>query len=118
MRLNSELFSFLPDELLLSLDKIGIKTAPDLLFSGSVFDIFQRLPVGTITLASLKIYITRVTETCSAPGISGSSLLASSSRPPNRFLTDDPVYNLLRAFGDNRIIEISGDTGSGKTVRI
>jgi RAD51-like protein 3 len=110
----------IPANLVASLEQCGIRTDGDLLFSAPVFDIFQRLPAGTVTLRDLKRYVDVVAENVSAPGISATNFLDLELQAR----VNDPCLQsgvpaldeLLGGFGGRRVIEISGDKQSGKTV--
>lgn len=112
----------LPADLVLSLEKVGIRTDTDFLFSGTPAEIFQRLPPGTVSLHELTIYIALVTEKASAPGVCADQLLSLETDSHNNrdeFTCGVPELDaLLGGFGGSRVFEISGDKGSGKTVRI
>jgi RAD51-like protein 3 len=117
MRLS--LFPFLPQDLVLSLEQIGIRTDSDFLFS-SITDILQKLPPGSVTLQDLKIYISEITNKCSALGVRGNILLAlEHERQEQELNLGSGVKDLdalLDDFGGSRVFEISGEKASGKTV--
>lgn len=117
MRLS--LFPFLPQDLVLSLEQIGIRTDSDFLFS-SITDILQKLPPGTVTLQDLKTYISEITNKCSALGVPGNVLLAfEHERQEQESDLGSGVKDLdalLDNFGGSRVFEISGEKASGKTV--
>jgi RAD51-like protein 3 len=112
----------IPADLVESLERCGIRTDAELLFSTPVFEIFRRLPAGTTTLRDLTHYVDLVAEQASAPGISAAKLLDLESKAR----ANDPVLlsgiseldELLGGFGGHRVIEISGDSQSGKTVSV
>jgi RAD51-like protein 3 len=105
-----------------SLEQCGIRTDAELLFSAPVFDIFRRLPAGTVTLRDLTKYIDIVAEKTSAPGISAAKLLDLESKArendPDLLSGVPELDELLGGFGRHRVIEISGDSQSGKTVSV
>ncbi|KAJ7638534.1 P-loop containing nucleoside triphosphate hydrolase protein [Roridomyces roridus] len=105
----------IPEDLLSSLAQVGIQTDSDLLFSGSTSDIFQRLPRGTTTLKELAQITALVAESASAQGHKASDLLRDSE--PDRFLSGVPQLDqfLEGLTTPRRMIEVSGDRGSGKT---
>jgi RecA/RadA recombinase len=118
MRLSS-LVPLLPVDLVTCLENCGIRTDADLLFSGTVLDIFQRLPAGTISLYELTNCLRLVAKMTSATGICAVDLLspASMNQGNDDFLSDVPELDELLGggFGGSRILEISGDRASGKT---
>lgn len=120
MRLQSLILS-IPGDLVAALEACGIRTAADLLFSGTPIDILQRLPPGVVSLADLKTYIALVTESASARGIRGDALYPEELQRRHGYDTDvtcgvDELDALVNGFGGGRVFEISGDRGSGKTV--
>jgi RAD51-like protein 3 len=118
MRLS--LFPFLPENIVSSLEQIGIRTDSDLLFSASTADILRRLPPGTATLQDLTHYTAQIVDKCSALGVRGDVLLALELEKQEQALdlgsgvTDLDI--LLNGFGGSRVFEISGEKASGKTV--
>lgn len=114
------LFPFLPEDLVLSLEQIGIRTDSDFLFSASPGDILRRLPVGTVTLQDLNSYTAQITDKSSAPGIRGDILLAFECEKQAQELDFGSGVKdldaLLNGFGGTRVFEISGEKASGKTV--
>jgi len=110
----------LPVDLVTCLEECGIRTEADLLFSGSVLDIFRRLPPGTVSLYELTNYTALVAKMASATGICAVDLLslADVNQGNDDFLSGvSELDELLGGFGGSRVLEISGDKGSGKTVR-
>jgi RAD51-like protein 3 len=118
MRLS--LFPFLPENIVSSLQQIGIRTDSDLLFSASTADILQKLPPGTVTLQDLRKYTAEITDERSALGVRGDTLLALEREKQDKGLdfgagvTD--LDALVDGFGGSRVFEISGEKASGKTV--
>lgn len=110
----------LPTELVACLEKCGIRTDADLLFSSPVLDIFRRLPPGTVSLHDLTKYVEVVAELTSAPGISGSDLLQQAQEIQEsalEFPSGIPELDeLVGGFVGGHVYEISGDRQSGKTV--
>jgi RAD51-like protein 3 len=110
----------IPADLVASLEQCGIRTDADLVLSASTFDIFRRLPVGTVTLRDLTRFVDVVAEKASAPGISAAKFLDLELQAQVNdldFLTGVPKLDeLLGGFGGRRVIEISGDRQSGKSV--
>jgi hypothetical protein len=111
MRLSA--ITLLPTSLVSSLEQCGIRTETDLLFSYTVVDIFQRLPPGTVSMNDLTNYIALVTKWVAAPGVRGDELLHKSTPLSTGVSALD---ELLGGFGVSRVLEISGDKGTGKTV--
>jgi RAD51-like protein 3 len=119
MRLTA-LVPSIPENVVTSLERCGIKTDADLLFSAPVFDIFRSLPPGTVTLCDLKRYVDAVAEKVSAPGVSAERLLdleIQAQENDSSLQSGVPeLDHLLGGFGGRRVIEISGEKQSGKTV--
>ena len=121
MRLQS-LIPTLSSDLVAALEASGFKTDADILFAGSPIDVLQKLPHGVISLADLKECIALVAERTSARGIQGDELYDEQLRRQLDYDTDiscgvDELDVLVNGFGNGRVFEISGDRGSGKTVR-
>jgi RAD51-like protein 3 len=120
MRL-SNLIPSIPAGLVTSLDAIDIRTETDLLFSASTFDVFRRLPGGTISLQQFTDYTDLVAELCAAPAISGYDLLQleNESRRNAVELTtgNQELDDFLLGLSAGRVIEISGVRGTGKSAR-
>ncbi|KAF8150690.1 P-loop containing nucleoside triphosphate hydrolase protein [Crassisporium funariophilum] len=117
MRL-SNLVSTVPAQLVACLDAIGIRTEMDLLFSASPFEIFRQLPAGTISLQELEEYIDSVAKLCAAPGLSGYDLLLEELAGVQKFELisgNEELDHFLSGLGGGRVIEISGDYGTGKS---
>lgn len=120
MRLS--LFPFLPEALVMSLGEIGIQTDADLLFSKSAAEIVQSLPSGTLTLQDLRRYTSQVTEKAAALGVRGDHLLAfkiGKQDQPDGFDFMSGISNLDALLGPScgsRVLELSGEKASGKTV--
>ena len=102
-------------------EDIGIRTESDLLFSDTPLEIFSRLPTGITSLEELESFIDLVTELCAAPGVSALELsgVEAQARVQDKELCsgNDDVDRLLRGLGSRKLIQISGDRGSGKSVR-
>ncbi|KIM40527.1 hypothetical protein M413DRAFT_73216 [Hebeloma cylindrosporum] len=118
MRL-SNLVPSIPASLVASLEANGIRTEVDLLFSAPTFDIFRRLPAGTVTLQELLDYTSLVAELCAAPGVSAFEMYAKeeAARATDVELRSGNVEldSLLQGLGGRKVIEISGERGSGKS---
>ncbi|KAJ3510880.1 hypothetical protein NLJ89_g4419 [Agrocybe chaxingu] len=119
MRL-ANLVPSIPGQLVASLEAIGIRTETELLLSTSTLDIFRRLPPGITTLQKLTEVVSLVAELCAAPGLSAYELLnlEEQARKQHRPLCsgNEALDGLLRGLPARRVIEISGDKGSGKSV--
>ena len=120
MRL-SNLIPSIPADLVTCLGAIDIRTESDLLFSAPTFDIFKRLPRGTISLQKLIDYTDIVAELCAAPAISGYDLLSLENElQRNAMELTSGIQELddfLVGLSGGRVIEISGDRGTGKSAR-
>ena len=118
MRL-SNLIPSIPADLVKCLDMIDIRTETDLLFSAPTFDIFKRLPRGTISLQELIDYTDIVAELCASPAVSGYDLLSlenESQRNALEFTSgNQELDDFLVGLSGGRVIEISGDRGTGKS---
>ncbi|KAF7355043.1 p-loop containing nucleoside triphosphate hydrolase protein [Mycena sanguinolenta] len=106
----------IPEHVVSSLETCAnIKSVADLLFSGSTFEIFRRLPAGTTTLQELARYTALVANLASVPGNSAAELLKE--------LNDDHLLSGVPELDEilhglttpGRLIEVSGNKGSGKT---
>lgn len=113
----------LPENLLDALGELGIKTDADFLFSGTPMELYKRLPLGTVTLAALTKHVDDITRFISAPAMRGDKLLEKEENTlaehnKHEYLCGiPPVDKLMDGFGGSRVIEVSGDRGSGKTVQ-
>lgn len=119
MRL-SNLAPSIPATVLACLEAQGIRTDIDLLFSASTLDIFKRLPAGTATLEELADYTALAAEMGAASSVSGYDLLLEEqARSKNSELhTGNRELDAFLSGLDGRcVIEMSGDKGSGKSVR-
>ncbi|KAJ7367988.1 P-loop containing nucleoside triphosphate hydrolase protein [Mycena albidolilacea] len=105
----------IPAHIVASLETCGIRTDADLLFSGSTLEILRRLPAGTTTLRELARFTALVENLVSAPGQCAADLLKEPEDAD--FLSGlpqlDEILNGLTTPG--RLVEVSGDKGSGKT---
>lgn len=122
MRLHS-LIPTIPANLVSALEACGIKTDTDLLFfDGSNVDILAKLPPGTVSLREFEKYASLVAEHASAPAIRGDQELAAVLLRQREKSLDiscgvQELDALVGGFGNGRVFEISGEKGSGKTVR-
>ncbi|KAH9949902.1 P-loop containing nucleoside triphosphate hydrolase protein [Amylocystis lapponica] len=114
----------LPQTFLAALDANGIKTDGDLLFSASPSDIFKNLPPGTVSLHDFSNLIAHVAAGAAAPALRGDQYLAMETKRHENIFRDDmasgvpQLDQLVGGFSGPRVVEISGDRGSGKTVWI
>ncbi|KAI0805946.1 P-loop containing nucleoside triphosphate hydrolase protein [Irpex lacteus] len=111
----------LPVQLITALEDCGIRTDTDILFtSGTAMQVYEKLPLGTVTLAQLEQYIQRVVEAASATMTGGEELLAqeeAQSATFNPILTGVPQLDeIINGSNGPKVLEISGDHGTGKTV--
>jgi RAD51-like protein 3 len=106
----------IPAHIVASLETCGIRTDADLLFSGSTLEILRRLPAGTTTLRELARFTALVANLVSAPGQCAADLLKESEDADflSGLLQLDEILDGLTTPG--RLVEVSGDKGSGKTV--
>lgn len=119
MRL-SNLIPSIPANVVACLEVQGIRTDTDLLFSTTIFDIYKRLPAGTATLEELSEYTAIAAEIGAAPGMSGHELLLlENAKGDGQLLTgNEELDEFLRGLDARWVIELSGDKGSGKSVRL
>lgn len=121
MRLS--LYSFIPESLVASLQEIGIRTDSELMFSKTPVEILRLLPSGTVSMQDLQNYITRITAEASAIGVRGDQLLAleDAKREQKKALDlgtgVQRLDALLGDLADYTLLEVSGEKGSGKTVK-
>lgn len=111
----------LPQTLVDALTSLNIRTDAELLFSGRPADIFCKLPPGTVDYQEFIDLVSQVTERAAAPAIRGDQLwdAVKRRREDNEFCllsTGVPELDtLLDGMHPPRVIEVSGDRGSGKT---
>lgn len=122
----SDFSPHLPATLVANLTSLNIRTAPDLIFA-SPAELMGRLPAGSITFTELTHHIAHVTAAFAGPSITADRLIAtiepdaslepvsSSGLPPLDELIG--IDNKFRGAPVGRLIEISGASSSGKTVR-
>ena len=116
------LSSFIPTisaETVTHLEECGIRTDSDILFT-PLFELYKRLPRNTLSLPDLARLCTTVTELSAAEATLGSDLLEAeldeSERDAELGIGDGRIDELLQGLGGKRVIEISGDRGTGKSV--
>lgn len=106
-----------------ALASCGIKTDADLLFTDSVA-IFRKLPPGIVSLREFCTLVKQVEEQAAAPAFRGDQFLKLQTKTCEDNLCGEilcgvpQLDELLGGFNPPRVIEISGDKGSGKTVSI
>ncbi|KAI0072949.1 hypothetical protein K474DRAFT_1667164 [Panus rudis PR-1116 ss-1] len=112
----------LPAELLSQLEDIGVKSDADLLFGyGDAVDIYCKLTSEGITLQDVKTAIAQVTLHCSCTPNTGSKELALHEEKHKKRIQVDlmsgvpELDGLVSGFGQFSVLELSGDSGSGKT---
>lgn len=114
----------LPETLLAALEACDVRTDTDLLFSGTPLQIYERLPQGTVTLADLKRHIQNTASHVSTPGMRADELLqqerARHDAPGSGRLScgAPELDKLTEGYDGPKVVEISGDHGSGKTVSL
>ena len=116
----------LPATLVANLASLNVRTAPDLIFASPV-ELIGKLPAGSVTFNDLTHHIATVTAAFAGPAITADKLIAelelhrclepvsSCGLPPF-----DELIGIGNDFGgapSGRLIEISGASASGKTVR-
>lgn len=119
MRL-ANLIPSISTELVAHLNDIGIRTEIDLLFSATPLEILRHLPAGCTSLEELKSFIDLVTGLCAAPGMSALELvsLETRARTKDKELRsgNEQIDRLLCGLGGRKVIHVSGERGSGKSV--
>ena len=109
------------------LSEIGVKTDVDLLLASAPDVIFTRLPQGHgISLKAFRAHVAHATELAAADAMHGDMLLEKERkrRADERYVADKdtpvgvPAVDALlgASFAPPCVVEISGDSGSGKTV--
>lgn len=105
----------LPRHLSDALTALGITSDTDLLFSfGSPLEIWRRLPPGLISLHEFEICVQAVLTQTSATSVPSDVLHTQAQVKLGLPSLDAVLEGLLGP----RVIELSGDTGSGKSVRL
>lgn len=120
MRLSS-LVPSIPADVVTCLESQGIRTDMDLLFATTTLDTYKRLPAGTATLEELIEYRSLAAKSGAAPGISGHELVLLEDMEEDNVIQLQTGVKALddffRGLAGRRLIELSGDGGSGKSVR-
>lgn len=105
-----------------ALGKIGVRTDSDLLFTAPPVDIFRKLPPGTLSLHEFNDFVRRVAQQAAAPAIRADVLLVQEKTKEEADLIAEPntgvkcLDELLGGLAPPRLVEVSGDRGSGKSV--
>lgn len=123
MRLRS-IYPPLSDDILDALEDAEIGTDEELLFSGDAVDTWTKLSSESISIRDVESARTSIISQQAAPMVRGDGFLEEQMglqtiRKGYSILSGVP--DLDRLVGDlskYRLLEISGDTGSGKTVRV
>ena len=116
----------LPATLVANLASLNIRTAPELIFA-SPAELIGKLPAGSVTFTELTHHIAHVTAAFAGPAIIADNLVAElepCARLEPVSSSGLPALDELIGLGDDfggsaggRVIEISGASASGKTVR-
>ncbi|KAF7794511.1 hypothetical protein EIP86_005645 [Pleurotus ostreatoroseus] len=111
----------LPDELLEALEACDIKTDVELLFSMTPMEIYRKISPTSIPLADLIAEVDRVAATAAAPAICTEDILERETTrhdaPSTEYSSGIPELDgLVAGFADPKLIEVSGDKGSCKTL--
>ncbi|KAI0351774.1 P-loop containing nucleoside triphosphate hydrolase protein [Trametes cingulata] len=115
----------LQPELVQALKDAGIRTDTDLLLNNDSAEIFRRLPPELgISLLDFRRAIAKVAELASATLVNGDKLLEQENKRQEDIFGDDMLLGvpevdaLLGGFSPPRVVEVSGDKGSGKTLAL
>lgn len=117
----------LPPNLVQDLQELGIKTDTDLLLAHDSLTIFTKLPPGHgISLKQFREILTQVAGLAAATPTYGDKLLDRETKRQEDIFADHSdlllgvpdIDALLGGFSPPRLIELSGDTRSGKTVGV
>ena len=113
----------LPPSLLANLSTLSIHTAPDLIFAPPA-ELLRKLPAGSITFPELTHHIAHVRNAFAGPALTGDQLIreleARARLPSVRSglpALDSLVGDSFGGASGGRVVEISGASASGKTVR-
>ncbi|KAI0741913.1 P-loop containing nucleoside triphosphate hydrolase protein [Daedaleopsis nitida] len=114
----------LPPDLVQDLQELGIKTDTDLLLTHDPLAVFSKLPPGHgISLKQFREILTQVTGIAAAAPTDGNKLLERETKRQEDIFADHSdlllgvpdVDALLGGFSPPMLVELSGDTRSGKT---
>ena len=115
----------LTPEVVQALQGIGVNTDIDLLLADDPINVFTKLPPGHgISLKDFNLIVAQVAELAAATPVYGDKLFERETKRKEDVFSEDSdllvglpdVDALLWGFGSARIVELSGDKGSGKTV--
>ena len=113
----------LPESLVTNLSALNIRTAPDFIFLPPA-ELQRKLPAGSITFPELTRHIAHVKNAFAGPALTGGQLVEESearARLPSVIsglpALDGLVGNSFGGASGGRVVEISGASVSGKTVR-
>lgn len=113
----------LPESLVANLSAFNVRTAPDLIFAPPA-ELLRKLPAGSITFPELTRHIVHVRNAFAGPALTGDQLIreleARARLPSVRSglpALDGLAGDSLGGASGGRVIEISGASASGKTVR-
>jgi hypothetical protein len=113
----------LPESLVTILSALNIRTAPDFIFLTPA-ELMRKLPAGSITFPELTRHIAHVKNAFAGPALTGYQLIVESearAQLPSVFsglpALDGLVGNSFGGASGGRVVEISGASASGKTVR-
>jgi hypothetical protein len=136
MRLSAVETSEIKPGLVAALSQIGVRTAADLLFASptegaasiatsedSLQAVFRRLPPGTCTFGELNAIARAAIAQGAAPAVTGRQLLVARSArdhdgSPGISSGIAQLDVLLGGLVESHVVEVVGDSGSGKTVRV
>jgi hypothetical protein len=120
----SDFTPHLPESLVTDLSALNIRTAPDFIFAPPA-DLLRKLPAGSITFPELTRHIAHVRNAFAGPVLTGGQLIGeveARAQLPS-VISGVPALDGLvgNSFGGGasggRVVEISGASTSGKTVR-
>ena len=109
-------------ELVTAFNTLEIRTETDLLFSATPHELLNRLPPETVSLEDLEAAINTVAELSAASGVSCFNLStleagpSGSDAPAPLVSGNECIDRILSGLGRHKIIQLSGDKGSGKSV--
>lgn len=122
----SDFTPHLPESLVTNLSALNIRTAPDFIFAPPA-DLLRKLPAGSITFPELTRHIAHVRNAFAGPALTGGQLIEEVEARARAQLpsvsSGVPALDGLvgNSFGGGasggRVVEISGASASGKTVR-
>lgn len=120
MRLSAFPPSLVPPELLSGLLNLGLKTDTDLLLL-DVRDIMKCLPPGCISFQELRQIHETIAARASAHGLSALDIRSNCLSNHHKYGLSSGINELdalMNGFGGGRVLEVSGEKGTGKSVSI